>query len=109
VYLPLEDLERFGCRVEDLNAEHAGAALRAAIAFELARARALLAAGGQLLGALHGRARLGVAAYIAGGVAAVRAIERADMDVLAGAPSAGRLARAAALAGVLARPSPRAR
>jgi squalene synthase HpnC len=109
VYLPLEDLERFGCHLEDLQAAHAGAALRATIAFELARSRTLLAAGRPLLAALHGRARLGVAAYIAGGLAAVRAIERADMDVLAGAPSAGRPARAAAFAGVLARPRRRAR
>jgi squalene synthase HpnC len=109
VYLPLEDLERFGCSVEDLHAAHAGAPLRAVIAFQVQRARSLLAAGRPLLGELGGRARLGVAAYLSGGRAALRAIERADMDVLAGAPQAGRLARAGALVAVLVGGGRRAR
>jgi squalene synthase HpnC len=101
VYLPLEDLERFGCTVSDLQREHAGEPLRTAIAFEVARARALLADGVPLIGELRGRARLGVAAFIAGGRSALEAIEWAGCDVLAGPPRATRAQRAGALSGTL--------
>ncbi len=102
VYLPLEDLERFGATVADLQARRAGPEVRAVIAFEVARARELLHEGMPLIGALSGRARLGVAAFIAGGRAALEAIERAGFDVLAGPPSAGRARRALALVHTLA-------
>ena len=67
VYLPAEDLRRFGCEPSALGEAHAGRALRAVIAFELLRARRLLADGAPLLGELRGRVRLAVAAFIAGG------------------------------------------
>jgi 15-cis-phytoene synthase len=41
IYLPLEDLERFGVREWDFHARHVGPAFRRLLAFELARARAL--------------------------------------------------------------------
>jgi phytoene/squalene synthetase len=103
VYLPLEDLERFGCGVEDLRAPHAGPALREVIAFEVQRARSLLDDGMPLVGELSGRARLGVAGYVAGGRAALVAIERAGHDVLAGAPQAGAGLRLRCLAATLVR------
>jgi squalene synthase HpnC len=97
VYLPQEDLERFGCSEADLHAQHAGEPLRAVLAFELDRARRLLDEGAPLLGEMRGRARLGVAAFLAGGYAAAEAIERAHHDVLAGPPRASRALRAGAL------------
>ena len=90
VYLPLEDLERFGCTIDDLSAQHAGGPLRAVLAFEVARARGLLADGAPLVRELHGRARIAVAAFVAGGRAALAAIERAGYDVLPGPPRARR-------------------
>jgi squalene synthase HpnC len=101
VYLPREDLQRFGCSRADLAAEHAAAPLREVLAFEVARARGLLAEGAPLIGELHGRARLAVAAFVAGGRAALEAIERAGYDVLPGAPRAGRGRRLLALAATL--------
>lgn len=102
VYLPAEDLARFGCRIADLSAPHAGGPLRAALAFECARARELLARGAPLIGELRGlRARVAVAAFVAGGRAALDAIERAGYDVLAGPPRAGSPRRALALASTL--------
>jgi squalene synthase HpnC len=103
VYLPAEDLARFGCTTEDLTAAHAGEHLREVIAFELARSRALLDDGAPLIDEVRGRARLALAAFVAGGRAAVNAIERAGCDVLAGAPRAARTRRLMALAGTLAR------
>jgi squalene synthase HpnC len=103
VYLPAEDLARFGCTQADLSAPQAGAPLRETLAFECARARELFARGAPLIGELHGlRARLAVAAFVAGGRAALDAIEAVGYDVLAGAPHAGTRRRALALAGTLA-------
>ncbi len=104
VYLPAEDLARFGASPAQLAEGHASQELRAVLAFEVARARALLAEGAPLIDELRGRPRLAVAAYLAGGVAALDAIERADFDVLAGPPRASRPRRLWALAGTLLGP-----
>jgi squalene synthase HpnC len=101
VYIPAEDLQRFGCSVSDLNAAHAGEPLRAVLAFEVERARALLRDGAPLIAELRGRPKIAIAAFIAGARAALDAIEAADYDVLAGAPRAGHSRRALALARTL--------
>jgi squalene synthase HpnC len=102
VYLPAEDLERFGCTSSELAAEHASGALRRVLAFEVARARGLLADGAPLIAQLRGRPRLAVAAFAAGGWAALEAIERAGYDVLAATPRASSAGRLRALAATLA-------
>ena len=84
VYLPADDLRRFGVADADLTAPVASPALRAAVAYELARARELLAAGIPLSQSLWGWSRVAVAGYVAGGLAAADAIEAAGYDVLAG-------------------------
>lgn len=91
VYLPAEDLRRFGVEEQDLREEHAGRRLRHLLAFEVARAQALLTTGAPLVGLLHGPARLAVAGFVAGGQAALDAIAAADFDVLPGPPRAGKL------------------
>jgi squalene synthase HpnC len=102
VYLPAEDLDRFGCTIAELSAEHAGAPLRAVLAFEVDRARGLLSRGVPLIDELDGvRVRLAVAAFVAGGRAALDAIERAGYDVLPGPPSAGTGRRMFALVSTL--------
>jgi squalene synthase HpnC len=83
VYLPGEDLVRFGASEADIAASSASPALRAVLRFEVERARGLLASGSALVRTLSGRGRLAVAGFIAGGRAALDAIERADFDVLA--------------------------
>lgn len=90
VYLPQEDLTRFGCTAEDLRAPRADARIRKLIAFECDRTARLLDDGARLVGTLHGAARLAVSGYVAGGRAALRAIARAGHDVLAGPPRASR-------------------
>ncbi len=104
IYLPAEDLRRFCCTTADLHAEHASPGVAAVLAFEVGRARALLAQGAPLIDELDGlRERLAVAAFVAGGLAALEAIERAGFDVLAGAPRAGSRLRLRALASTLRR------
>lgn len=97
IYLPEQDLERFGCSHERL----AGPSLRDAVAFELTRARELLWAGVPLAASTRGRARLAIAAFAAGGLAALEQIERAGCEVLGGVAPASRRLRARWLVRVL--------
>src|SRR5690349_2645775 len=93
VYLPADDLRRFG--VEALD--RPSAELRALLEFEAERARALLASGEELGRRLGGRVGRGVALFARGGLAALEALERADWDIFNGRPrpSRARLALAA--------------
>jgi squalene synthase HpnC len=76
VYMPREDLERFGCGEQDLaGAERPSASLRALISFEAARARALLGSGGPLARTLPPTPRLAVAGFTAGGLRALDRLE----------------------------------
>ena len=86
IYLPGEDLERFGVTEPDLAAPSAGPAVRQLMIFETDRASRLLDSGAPLVHTLHGAARLAVAGYLAGGRAALAAIRGQDYDVLRGTP-----------------------
>ena len=86
IYLPGEDLERYGCTEADLAAPTAGPAVRELMIFETDRASRLLDQGAPLVGSLRGAARLAVAGYLAGGRAALAAIRAQRHDVLAGTP-----------------------
>ncbi|MFD7133356.1 squalene synthase HpnC [Streptomyces sp. NPDC059894] len=91
IYLPAADMQRFHVREADLAAATAGASVRALIAYEAQRARDLLAEGAPLVGSVHGRLRLLLAGFVAGGRAAIHAIAAADYDVLPGPPRPGKL------------------
>ena len=95
IYLPGEDLKRFGCTEADLAAPTVGPAVRQLMIFETDRASRLLDQGAPLVGTLRGAARLAVAGYLAGGRAALAAIRQQHYDVLAGTPR-GRKSRQAA-------------
>jgi len=97
VYVPAEDLERFGCSRADLAIAPAPDRVRRLLRFEVERARDLLGQGAPLLGTLHGRSRWAVAGFVGGGRAALGAIERRGYDVTGGAPRASTRARAAGL------------
>lgn len=101
-YVPLEDLRRFGCREQDLLTGPAPPNVRALMAYEVARARELLDRGAPLARTLRGRPRWAVAGFVAGGRAALDAIEHAGFDVIRNRPRAGAGRRAVALAQSLA-------
>jgi squalene synthase HpnC len=103
IYLPAEDLARFEVAPQALAARPAPQNVRALMAFEVRRARALLDEGAPLVRLVRGRPALAVAAFVAGGRAALGAIERAGHDVSGGAPRAGRAARARELFSTLVR------
>jgi squalene synthase HpnC len=86
VYLPAEDLARFGVDEAALAAPRADPALRALLAFETDRALAWLNSGAMLVPTLHGWARVAVSAYLNGGRAAAAGLRRAGFDPLAGVP-----------------------
>ena len=86
IYLPQEDLARFGVTEQDLAAANASAKVKDLLRFEVGRARRLLDDGAPLVGTLRGAARLAVAGYVAGGRAALAADERHGYDVLASTP-----------------------
>jgi phytoene/squalene synthetase len=67
------------------------------MAFEVARARALLGEGAPLIRRLPPRGALAVAGFVAGGRAALDAIAAAGYDVLGGRPRPTRGSFAAAL------------
>jgi squalene synthase HpnC len=83
IYIPLDDLRRFGCKESDLGATVAADRVRDLVAFEVGRARALLDAGAPLARALPLRPRVAVAGFVAGGRSALSGIERAGFDTLA--------------------------
>ncbi|MGW7664778.1 squalene synthase HpnC [Streptomyces sp. NPDC054756] len=91
IYLPAEDMKRFHVDENDLAAKTAGASVRALVAYEAERARNLLNEGTPLVGSVHGRLKLLLAGFVAGGRAAVEAIAAAEYDVLTGPPKAGKL------------------
>jgi squalene synthase HpnC len=94
IYLPAEDMDRFGVAPDDLDAATAGTRVRRLMKFEVGRARTLLDQGAPLVGRLRGRGRIAVAGYVGGGRAALDAIEAAGYDVLRTSPKAGRGGRA---------------
>ncbi len=90
VYLPLEDLHRFGV----LEAELAGPLsdrLVTLCRFEARRAAALLRRGLPLADVLGGRVGRSVALFARGGLAALGSLERAGWDVFTGRPAPSRL------------------
>ncbi|MBQ1097340.1 squalene synthase HpnC [Streptomyces sp. b94] len=91
VYLPAEDMKRFHVQETDLAAPTAGASVRALVAYEAGRARDLLNEGAPLVSSVHGRLRLLLAGFVAGGRAALRAIAAVDHDVLPGPPKPGKV------------------
>jgi squalene synthase HpnC len=108
VYLPMEDMRRFGVSAEELvpppadyvDRGHRGApggasaSSRALLAFEAARARRMLDEGSPLIASLEGRLRFAVASFVAGGNAALDGLAALDFDVYAdpGRPAPARVA-----------------
>ena len=107
VYLPVEDMERFGVEAEDLLAPVAAARLRGLVAYEASRARAMFDRGRWLVASLRGPARLAVAGFLAGGLAGLDALRAADFEVLGATRKASSARVLRRLAGVYAAGSAR--
>lgn len=91
IYLPAADMKRFHVQETDLSAKTASASVRTLVAYEAQRARDLLNEGAPLVGSVHGRLKLLLAGFVAGGRAAIGAIAAAEYDVLPGPPRSGKV------------------
>jgi squalene synthase HpnC len=96
IYLPAEDLVRFGCDDAAVLSGKPTAALRALIAFEARRARSLLGSGAPLARTLPLRPRLAVAGFVAGGRAALDGLPGGGRDDGRGEGGRGPIPRARA-------------
>jgi len=93
VYVPVEDLDRFGVEPADFRKRVPGERVIKLLEFEIqTRARPLLDSGAPLVGTLRGRARLAVAGYVGGGRANADAVI-GDRAILSRPPKAGSRAR----------------
>lgn len=79
VYLPAEDLRRFGCAEDDLPSPER---LSRVLALQAERAGRLLESGDPLVASLTGAARPAVAGYVAGGRATLAALKGSGYQVL---------------------------
>jgi squalene synthase HpnC len=86
VYLPADDMARFGVTPEDLDGTSTPGTVKALLAEETDRAAELFRHGTPLVRDLSGWARLAIGGFLAGGLATVDALRRADYDVLALTP-----------------------
>ena len=82
IYFPADELARFGVAEADLGADRASGPLRRLVAHQCDSARGLLSRGRPLVSSLSGWAKVTVAGYAAGGLAALDAIAGAEHDVL---------------------------
>ena len=87
VYLPAEDLARFGVTVEQLRGGAITQAYRDLLKFELERTEAMFAEGRTLLPLLSADVRKQIALFNRGGMAVCQAIRNQDFDTLSRRPS----------------------
>ena len=102
VYLPQDELARFGVPESDLGAGHAGAGWVPLLCHQIARARGLLDAGAPLGRALPGRIGLEIRMITAGGGRVLDKLAAAPLAPLAAAPALATRLRARDWAAMLA-------
>ncbi len=95
IYLPQEDLTRFGYTEEELAQGVVNDSFRSLLAFEVERAMTLFQEGAALVPTLDGPAQLDVALFARGGIAVLDAIRKQGYDVLTARPSLSRSRKAA--------------
>lgn len=94
IYLPLDDMARFGVGEEDLRGAPASEPVRRLVELEVERARGYLLEGEPLHRFVPRRVALDLRMFSAGGLALCDAIARQGYDTIARRPSPGRLGRA---------------
>ena len=102
VYVPQEDLRRYGVAEHDLDEQSAGPRLRELMRFEIERAAGLLAEGTAIVRRLQGWGKLSVAGFVAGGQATVSALRQTEGDVLGRSARPSRRTTAIRAVGLLA-------
>ena len=93
IYLPREDMERFGYGPDDLARHAVTPAFRELMAFECARTRALFSRGLALAGMLDGGLGREVRLFAGGGIAILDRLEAVGYDALHARPTLSRWAK----------------
>ena len=94
VYIPQEDMERFGYTEDKLQAGVVDDSFRDLMRFQVDRARALFDEGAGLVDTVEGVVRLDISLFTLGGLHILKAIERRRYDVLSRRPTLSKIARA---------------
>lgn len=87
IYLPQDDMARFGVSEAEVLAGRAGDGFRRLLAFQVARTREWFQRGRPLCGAVDGRLRMELRVTWLGGMAILDAIEAAGFDTLSTRPA----------------------
>ena len=90
IYIPREDMERFGYTEEELARGTVTDGFRRLMAFEVGRAQELFHRGLPLVDRIDGALKLDVALFSKGGLSVLNSIERQGYDVLSRRPVVGR-------------------
>ncbi|MCH8229180.1 MAG: squalene synthase HpnC [Chloroflexi bacterium] len=98
IYIPLEDLDRFGVSEEQIATGKTDDRFRALMRFQVDRARKLFVAGYPLGDHLDRSLGSDLALFTRGGLAVLQAIERQDYDVLSTRPTLSKLDKTKILA-----------
>ncbi|MSP78049.1 MAG: squalene synthase HpnC [Dehalococcoidia bacterium] len=94
IYIPQEDLARFGCTEAELARDAASAEFLRLLEFEVNRARELFRQGLPLVRMVPGKLRLDLALFSRGGMSVLDAIERQGYDVLKQRPTVSKARKA---------------
>jgi len=103
VYLPSEDLTRFGISEADIAAKRFTPQFRELMHFEVERARGYFDRGSALLPLMPPAARVDVDLFIRGGLAILSEIERSGHDVLTCRPEVSKITKVKLLLGAVVR------
>ncbi len=86
LYLPLEDLQKFGVEETEIFQKHFSRKFRSLMEFEVERTQSLFDEGKKLFDFLHKDILLDVRLFVAGGEAMLKAIQKIDYNVLTKRP-----------------------
>jgi squalene synthase HpnC len=103
VYLPAEDMDRFGVTLDQIADRRCTPAFADLMRFQCSRTRELFEYGSALAAVVPRRLRLDVEMFTAGGVEVLRRIERQGFDVLKRRPTIPRSRQATMLVGRVVR------
>ncbi len=90
IYLPADEMERFGITEETIASGVATQEFRDLMRFQVDRARELFVKGYELVDRVGGQARIDLALFTGGGLSILREIEKLDYDVLSVRPEVSR-------------------
>ena len=102
IYLPLEDLARFGVQERDIADRRCSPAFRDLMRFEVERAREWFQRGRALIGMVDRELAIDIELFTRGGEEILNCIERQDYDVLRTRPSISKPRKLVLVAGAAA-------